>query len=136
MELAEALLHKELFLRTHIIHQQRVQQCACEWAEQQNEDTRETILHFGFTTNFSGDLDQVQYSESYFIYLTVSGSRGKTVTASETNTILRKSSHQPILQCHENYTSCHFREVTLLPALPSFLCFSFLVIKLLNRHGV
>lgn len=27
MELAEALLHKELFLRAHIIHQQRVQQC-------------------------------------------------------------------------------------------------------------
>ena len=49
----------------------------CEWAEQQNEDTRETILHFGFTTNFSGDLEQVQYSESYFIYLTVSGSRRK-----------------------------------------------------------
>lgn len=108
----------------------------CEWAEQQNEHTGETILHFGFTTNFSDDLEQIQYSESYFIYLTESGSRGKTVAASETNTILRKSSHQPILQCHENYISCHFREVILFPALLSFLCFSFLVIKLLYRHGV
>ena len=108
----------------------------CEWAEQQNEDTREILLHFGFTTNFSGDLEQVQYSVSYFIYLTVSGSRGNTVTGSKTNIILRKSSHQPILLCHENYTSRHSREVILLPALPSLLCFSFLVIKLLQRHGI
>lgn len=58
MELAEALLHKELFLRAHIIHQQTVQQC--EWAEQQDEDARERILTFGFTTNFLGDREQVQ----------------------------------------------------------------------------
>ena len=135
MELEEALLHKELFLKAHIIHQQRVQQYvwmgwATEWGHQGN-DSSFWLHHKLFRWPWASPVLWV-----LFIYLTVSGSRRKTVTASETNTILGKSSHQSILQCHENYTSHHFRDVILLPALHSFLCFSFLVIKLLQRHGV